>query len=89
MTPEEELQNSRDRLSLKSALEIKAVRDVFWRIIELGGLYSTSGALGIEEANYRGGRKDLALELIELVDETSPDNWILMQTENREDIKDA
>ena len=88
MTQEEEHARIKERITLKDALDLKPVRDTLWRLIGLGGVYTRRGPQPLDVSNFLAGKRELALELIELIDETSPDHWILMQNENREENND-
>ena len=88
MTSNEEQQKAQDRVSFRAALDTKSVRDVLWNVIEMGNVYARSGPQGVEAANYFNGKRDLALELIEIIEETSPDHWALMQQEGKGELND-
>lgn len=84
MTSKEEKQNAKERLDLRDALEFKVVRDVLWRFIGKTGIFSITGAMPTEQANYYAGKRDLGIEWIELIEEAGPDLWLAMQNEQLE-----
>ena len=76
----DEAQKAEKKLDLRAALDFKPVRDLLWEIIGNGQVFNQFGP---QQTDYLVGRRDLALEIIQKIDEEDPDIWVLMQTENR------
>ena len=89
MTPDEEKKVILENMELADALDFKAIRDVLWRIIEKGGIYSTSGPLPVEDANYRNGKREIIIDLIAEIEEANSGAWVAMQNDNKEGDTDG
>ena len=81
----EERKNLKEKMELKDALEIKAIRDVIWRCIEAGNVFAITSPMSVEDANYHNGKRDIALALIQEVEHANSAAWIEMQNDSLEE----
>lgn len=74
-----------EKLELKDALNLRSVRNVFWRLIAKANFFATTGSMSLEDANYRAGMRDLVAMVIHELEEANQPAWIEMQNDAKEE----
>jgi len=82
----DEAQKSAKKLDLRAALDFKPVRDLLWELIGQGQVFNQFGP---QQSDYLIGMRDLALQIVQKIEEEDPDIWILMLKENRKVNEDG